>query len=68
MALSRQSSFRVLAAVFCLIGITGIVDRTPATWTVLTLAGLLSATLLPSLLIGPALVRAKGQQAVEVTR
>jgi hypothetical protein len=68
MALCGQSSFRVLAAVFCLIGMSGIVDRTPATWTVLTLAGLLSATLLPSLLIGPALERAKGQRPVEVTR
>jgi hypothetical protein len=67
MGLSQQCSFRVLAAVFCSIGVLGIVDGSPATWTVLTLAGL-SALLLPALLSQPALVPAGARPRAEVAR
>jgi hypothetical protein len=68
MTLCRHRSFRVLAGVFCSIGVLGVADGTPATWTLLTLAALLSAVLLPALLTGPSLVPAKVQPHVEVTR
>jgi hypothetical protein len=58
MTVSEHRSFRLLAAVFCSIGILGVVDGAPLTWTILTLAAFSSAVLLPTLLAGPRLVPA----------
>lgn len=67
MGLSQQSSLRVLAAVFCSIGVLGIVDGTASSWTLLTLAGL-TAVLLPALLNGPTLMPAGARPRAQVTR
>jgi hypothetical protein len=68
MTLCQHRSFRVLAVVFCSIGVLGIADGTATTWTLLILAALLSAALMPALLTGPAMVPAKVQPHVEVAR
>lgn len=67
MSLTRHRAFRLLAGVCCSLGLLGVAEGTPATWTLLALAVLLAAAM-PALFSGPSLVPAKMPPHVEVTR
>lgn len=56
MGVARCRVFRVLAGVCCSIGVLGIADPAPTTFTILTLAVLSSAVMLSPLFTGPSLV------------
>jgi hypothetical protein len=67
MTLSSHRSFRVLAAVFCSLGVLGLAGGAPATWIVLPLSALLSALLLPGALVDQAPIPVKADARRQTT-
>ena len=68
MTVSGHRPFRVLATVFFSIGVLGVVGGTPAAWTLVILAALTSAALLPALRTRPPAVVARTPARLEVIR
>ena len=68
MTLIRHRSFRIMAAVFLVLGAVGLADGTQATSAALPVAALLSAALLPALLARRSLVPARVRPQAEATR
>jgi hypothetical protein len=68
MNLCRHRSFRILAAVFCSIGVLAGGNAGSTTWMLLAFAAISSAVMLDTLLTGASSAPANAQSRVEVTR